>query len=105
MIHPSSDRVRKLIRHPPDAGLADTENCNSPSIRPRLPKPALAWGFIPSFEIDLKWEATGVGLGERRLIFTGIAGHAPISVGCGYGLPTLSDMAAALKKFPRYEVE
>jgi hypothetical protein len=62
-------------------------------------------GFIPSFEIDLKWEATGVGLGERRLIFTGIAGHAPISVGRGYGLPTLSDMAVALKKFPRYEVE
>jgi len=46
-----------------------------------------------------------VGLGDRRLIFTGIAGHAPISVGRGYGLPTLSDMAVALKKFPRYEVE
>ena len=46
-----------------------------------------------------------MGLGDRRLIFTGIAVHAPISVGRGYGLPTLSDMAAALKKFPRYEVE
>ena len=46
-----------------------------------------------------------MGLGDRRLIFIGIAGHAPISVGRGYGLPTLSDMAAALKKFPRYEVE
>jgi hypothetical protein len=46
-----------------------------------------------------------VGLGDRRLIFTGIAGHAPISVGRDYGLPTLSDMAAALKKFPRYEID
>jgi integrase len=38
-------------------------------------------------------------------ILDAIAGHAPISVGRGYGLPTLADMAAALKKFPRYEVE
>ena len=46
-----------------------------------------------------------MGLGDRRLIFTGIAGHAPISVGRGYGLPTLADMASALKKFPRYEID
>ena len=62
-----------------------------------MPKPALAWGFIPSFEIGLEWEAIGAALSNRRLIFT--------SVGRGYGLPTLADMAAALKKFPRYEIE
>jgi hypothetical protein len=87
MIHPSSDRVRKLIRHPPDAGLADTENCNSPSIRPRLPKPALAWGFIPLSEIGLKWEAIGAALGNRRLRHRGAR---TISVG--------------QEKVPRYEV-
>jgi integrase len=31
-----------------------------------------------------------------------ITGHAPLTVGRGYGRPTLSDMAAALEKFPRY---
>jgi len=34
-----------------------------------------------------------------------ITGHAPLTVGRGYGRPTLADMAAALKKFPRYAAE
>jgi integrase len=34
-----------------------------------------------------------------------ITGHAPPTVGRGYGRPTLADMAAELKKFPRYLVE
>ena len=33
-----------------------------------------------------------------------ITGHAHKSVGAGYGAPTLDDMAAALKKFPRYKL-
>ena len=33
-----------------------------------------------------------------------ITGHSPATVGRGYGAPTLGDMAAALKRFPRYEV-
>jgi hypothetical protein len=33
-----------------------------------------------------------------------ITGHAPLSVGRGYGSPTLADMAAELRKFPRYDV-
>ena len=33
-----------------------------------------------------------------------ITGHAPATVARGYGAPTVSDMAEALKKFPRYEV-
>jgi integrase len=34
-----------------------------------------------------------------------ITGHAPPTVGRGYGRPTLADMAAALEKFPRYPVQ
>jgi integrase len=33
-----------------------------------------------------------------------ITGHAPATVARGYGAPTVSDMAKALKKYPRYEV-
>jgi integrase len=33
-----------------------------------------------------------------------LTGHAPATVARGYGAPTIGDMAAALKKFPRYEV-
>ena len=34
-----------------------------------------------------------------------ITGHAPLTVGRGYGRPTLSDMATALKRFPRYDLK
>jgi integrase len=40
------------------------------------------------------------GISER--ISDEITGHAPLTVGRGYGRPTLPDMAASLKKFPRY---
>ena len=33
-----------------------------------------------------------------------LTGHAPATVARGYGAPTVPDMAAALKKFPRYEI-
>lgn len=42
------------------------------------------------------------GIAERISDF--ITGHAPVSVGRGYGAPTLADMAKELKKFPRYSV-
>ena len=41
------------------------------------------------------------GISER--VSDEITGHAPLTVGRGYGRPTLSDMATALKKFPRYD--
>jgi integrase/polyhydroxyalkanoate synthesis regulator phasin len=41
------------------------------------------------------------GISER--VSDAITGHAPATVSRGYGSPTLSDIAAALKKFPRYE--
>ena len=40
------------------------------------------------------------GISER--ISDAITGHAPHTVGRAYGAPTLSDMAEALRKFPRY---
>jgi hypothetical protein len=33
-----------------------------------------------------------------------ITGHAQRTVGASYGPPTVEDMAAALEKFPRYQV-
>jgi integrase len=44
--------------------------------------------------------ADRAGITERMSDY--ITGHAHKSVGAGYGAPTLEDMAAALKKFPRY---
>jgi hypothetical protein len=34
-----------------------------------------------------------------------ITGHAHKTEGAGYGAPTLEDMAAALKRFPRYTLK
>ena len=42
------------------------------------------------------------GISERMSDY--ITGHAHKSAGAGYGAPILSDMAEALKRFPRYEV-
>ena len=44
------------------------------------------------------------GLRVFLIFFDTIVGHAPASVGRGYGEPTLADKAAALSKFPRYKV-
>ena len=37
-------------------------------------------------------------------VLDAIVGHAPASVGRGYGEPTLADKAKELQKFPRYSV-
>jgi hypothetical protein len=34
-----------------------------------------------------------------------ICGHAPLSEGRGYTVPTLADMAEELKLFPRYDLQ
>jgi integrase len=47
--------------------------------------------------------ADRAGISEK--ISDAITGHAPASVARSYGAPTVGDMAEALKKFPRYEVE
>jgi integrase len=46
--------------------------------------------------------AERVGISEK--VHDAITGHAPATEGRKYGAPTLEDMAAALKKFPRYKV-
>ncbi len=54
------------------------------------------------------WRHTFKQIGHRNDIserlLDAIVGHSPLNVGRGYGTPTLSDMAAALRKFPRYEI-
>jgi integrase len=62
----------------------------------------------PELKPNHAWRETFKQIGHRHDIserlLDAIAGHAPISVGRGYGLPTLADMAAAMKKFPRYDL-
>jgi integrase len=62
----------------------------------------------PEVKPNHAWRETFKQVGHRHgiseRILDAIAGHTPISVGRGYGLPTLKDMADALKKFPRYDI-
>jgi integrase len=46
----------------------------------------------------------GSRYGMREHILDAICGHAPASVGRGYGTPDLIDKAKELKKFPRYSI-
>jgi integrase len=59
-------------------------------------KPNHAWRHFFKLLADRK------GISERMSDY--ITGHAPATVSRGYGAPTLQDMAAAMKKFPRYTV-
>jgi len=62
----------------------------------------------PEMKPNHAWRETFKQIGHRHgiseRVLDEIAGHAPISVGRGYGLPKLKDMAAAMKKFPRYDL-
>jgi integrase len=49
-----------------------------------------------------KARADRAGITERTSDY--ITGHAQKTVGASYGAPTVDDMAAALAKFPRYEI-
>jgi integrase len=62
----------------------------------------------PDVQPNHAWRHTFKQIGHRndiseRLLDT-IVGHSPLNIGRGYGTPTLNDMAAALKRFPRYEI-
>jgi integrase len=50
-----------------------------------------------------KQVADRAGISERTSDY--ITGHAHKSVGAGYGAPTTEDLAAALKRFPRYALK
>lgn len=41
--------------------------------------------------------------GMREKVIDAIVGHAPATIGRGYGVPTLTDKARELSKFPRHE--
>ena len=62
----------------------------------------------PDVQPNHAWRHTFKQVGHRNEIserlLDAIVGHAPVNVGRGYGTPTLNDMDAALRKFPRYEV-
>jgi integrase len=49
------------------------------------------------------FKAVGFRCGIPEKVLDAIVGHAPASVGRGYGEPTLSDKARELRKFPRYK--
>lgn len=48
------------------------------------------------------FKAAGFRCGISEKVLDAIVGHAPASVGRGYGEPTLTDKAQELGKFPRY---
>jgi integrase len=50
------------------------------------------------------FKAVGFRCGIPEKLLDAIVGHAPASVGRGYGEPTLADKAQALQKFPRYKL-
>jgi integrase len=60
----------------------------------------------PDVQPNHAWRHSFKQIGHRHEIservLDAIVGHAPLNVGRGYGPPTLSDMATALRKFPRY---
>jgi len=50
------------------------------------------------------FKAVGFRCGISEKVLDAIVGHAPASVGRGYGEPTLADKAQELCKFPRYRI-
>jgi integrase len=50
------------------------------------------------------FKATGFRCGIPEKLLDAIVGHAPASIGRGYGEPTLADKAHELRRFPRYEL-
>jgi integrase len=61
----------------------------------------------PELSPNHAWRHTFKAVGFRRgmseKVLDAIVGHAPASVGRGYGEPTLADKARELRKFPRYK--
>jgi integrase len=49
------------------------------------------------------FKARGFRAGIAEKVLDAIVGHAPATVGRGYGEPTLADKANELRKFPRYK--
>jgi integrase len=60
--------------------------------------------LLPNHAWRHTFKAVGFRCGIPEKLLDAIVGHAPASVGRGYGEPTLADKAEALGKFPRYKV-
>jgi integrase len=60
---------------------------------------------LPNHAWRHTFKQRGSRYGMREHVLDVICGHAPASEGRSYTVPTLSDMADELKKFPRYEIE
>ncbi len=62
----------------------------------------------PELSPNHAWRHTFKAIGFRssmsEKVLDAIVGHAPASVGRGYGEPTLADKTKELRKFPRYKV-
>ncbi|MGY4500881.1 integrase [Bradyrhizobium sp. GM24.11] len=114
------DMVRRVGRgalfyNPEKTSRADTD-----IMKPRRSRAATARAHLSSWVRELgitdpevspthawrhtfKQRAARCGIAEN--VHDEITGHAPASEGRKYTVPTVEDMAAALKKFPRYDVE
>jgi integrase len=59
--------------------------------------------LLPNHAWRHTFKAVGFRCGIPEKLLDAIVGHAPASVGRGYGEPTLADKAEALGEFPRYK--
>jgi integrase len=59
--------------------------------------------LLPNHAWRHTFKVVGFRCGMTEKVLDAIVGHAPASVGRGYGEPTLADKAQELHKFPRYE--
>jgi integrase len=61
----------------------------------------------PELSPNHAWRHSFKAIGDRagisEKVLDAIVGHAPASIGRGYGEPTLADKAQELRKFPRYK--
>jgi integrase len=60
--------------------------------------------LLPNHAWRHTFKAVGFRCGIPEKVLDAIVGHAPASVGRGYGEPTLLDKATELQKFPRYKL-
>jgi integrase len=60
--------------------------------------------LLPNHAWRHTFKAIGFRCGITEKLLDAIVGHAPASVGRGYGEPTLADKAQALHQFPRYKL-
>jgi integrase len=101
------------------ADMSDTNAAADDPMKPKRPRAVKARERLadwvrslgvddPEVQLNHAWRDTFKQIAERHgiseRIHDAITAHKPKTIGRGYGPATVEDMAAALKKFPRYEV-